>query len=462
MRARLCPQVERAVRITITDPDPDLGIQLTYRLMRDGERGAAKLPAQVAALLLYFDGEKSCDEIQDEIEAQGIDLPQADFVQVLAESLERVGIVKMNGRPVTVSGIHRYRCVACGNSCRGDEVGPLAQSEVDLLNEQWQQIRAEVPAIAHLEPLRRDDEGRWYLARPNDGKCAFLDDENLCRVHARFGFDKKPLACRLFPLVAITAGESIRLGYSAACSRLHQTFDSAPAVDIEDEWRGFTSEVTPLKRRYNRDARVVSTSVQEDRDLVEADSEEYLCEWLGSHTLSIGGLAHMATFLVEPPSETLSVPVAVANQLAVFSRRFASAIDDDAEWLATLAPSERDLLEAAAVTLAQAELAPEILDSLGDRTRRYLAYRTANFLWLREGFSFGTLPLALSFVASAAAAAAWFATLSDFRASSNEEVRFDRFGQFAALSAKFAQRIGGHLLPADQRTDVPKRWESYF
>jgi lysine-N-methylase len=39
----------------------------------------------------------------------------------------------------------------------------------------------------------------WVLNKREDGACVFLDDENLCRIHAEFGEEAKPLACRIFP-----------------------------------------------------------------------------------------------------------------------------------------------------------------------------------------------------------------------------------------------------------------------
>lgn len=37
------------------------------------------------------------------------------------------------------------------------------------------------------------------LRRQESGACVFLDENNLCRIHALRGADTKPLACRLFP-----------------------------------------------------------------------------------------------------------------------------------------------------------------------------------------------------------------------------------------------------------------------
>jgi Fe-S-cluster containining protein len=42
--------------------------------------------------------------------------------------------------------------------------------------------------------------GRSYLQHAADGVCVFLNRQtNLCRIHAEFGVDAKPLGCRLYP-----------------------------------------------------------------------------------------------------------------------------------------------------------------------------------------------------------------------------------------------------------------------
>ena len=40
----------------------------------------------------------------------------------------------------------------------------------------------------------------YSLAKRKDGTCVFLDKQGLCRIHAEFGFDAKPLVCRMAPL----------------------------------------------------------------------------------------------------------------------------------------------------------------------------------------------------------------------------------------------------------------------
>src|SRR6185503_5544350 len=50
-----------------------------------------------------------------------------------------------------------------------------------------------------------------------DGSCVFLTAEGRCRIHAEFGADAKPLACRMFPLQLVPREKSAVLTMRRAC-----------------------------------------------------------------------------------------------------------------------------------------------------------------------------------------------------------------------------------------------------
>src|SRR5262249_49323159 len=47
--------------------------------------------------------------------------------------------------------------------------------------------------------------------------CVFLSDEGRCRIHERFGYETKPLPCRLFPFILVPTGDHWRVGMRFAC-----------------------------------------------------------------------------------------------------------------------------------------------------------------------------------------------------------------------------------------------------
>ena len=91
----------------------------------------------------------------------------------------------------------------CGRCCRRFHV-LLRPDEIDRLSKLDWGDEADVPTdFTHVL------NGFPYFKRKEDGGCVFLDDAGVCRMHRRFGFDKKALTCRGYPfnVVSTFAGE---------------------------------------------------------------------------------------------------------------------------------------------------------------------------------------------------------------------------------------------------------------
>jgi lysine-N-methylase len=58
---------------------------------------------------------------------------------------------------------------------------------------------------------------RHVLNHRPDGSCVFLSDKGRCQIHERFGYQTKPLACRLFPFVLVPVGSRWHVGLRFAC-----------------------------------------------------------------------------------------------------------------------------------------------------------------------------------------------------------------------------------------------------
>lgn len=87
----------------------------------------------------------------------------------------------------------RFSCASCTRCCR-ELVVHLFDSDLRKIDEQdW---RGELNA----EPYVKLGRGH-VLNKSPDGACVFLDAEGRCRIHNRFGFNAKPLACRLYPFI---------------------------------------------------------------------------------------------------------------------------------------------------------------------------------------------------------------------------------------------------------------------
>ncbi len=102
-----------------------------------------------------------------------------------------------------------YSCHGCGDCCRDFSV-QLRDHDLDRLDAQgWEEELG--------EPVTVSFRGRRYLRQREDGSCLFLQDDGLCRIHAKFGFHEKPVACRLFPFNLAPDARGTRAGLNFAC-----------------------------------------------------------------------------------------------------------------------------------------------------------------------------------------------------------------------------------------------------
>src|SRR4051794_27660168 len=110
--------------------------------------------------------------------------------------------------------LQNWDCHSCGNCCRSYDV-PVTDAErarIEALN--WK----DDPDVGGRPLFVR--QGRWSkgfrLFRSEQG-CVFLGKDNRCLLHERHGAEAKPLACRLFPLVLVPAGDHWRVGLRYGC-----------------------------------------------------------------------------------------------------------------------------------------------------------------------------------------------------------------------------------------------------
>jgi Fe-S-cluster containining protein len=118
---------------------------------------------------------------------------------------------------IEVLGPLRHACGRSGGCCQGHFV--------HVSGEEASRITALAPALDVDEPIV---DGQLRRA---GGRCAFLGDDNLCRIHGRFGADAKPAVCRQYPVVAVRAEDHVRIGVDPGCLSGWRTWESADEVD---------------------------------------------------------------------------------------------------------------------------------------------------------------------------------------------------------------------------------------
>lgn len=396
-----------------------------YRLSRrNGSGGGATLPAPLVAVVMLFDGEHDFADIDRIIRSWGMQPPREDFVAFLAHQLSQGALVLLQNRRGQAIEAHRFECVMCGQSCRGAEIGPLAPRRVEILDAQWRELvaRGELPDGPH--PVRTDAHGNSYLTRP-DGACTFLADDQRCLIHAHFGLEAKPLACQLFPVVAVAVGDEVRLGISGACVQQHKSFEGGELLDLEGLFARMEAEgVRALPRNYARPD--------------GGDREAALVQWLllRQEVEPVDILALWARDLALPSHDAIAVPSAATTaELIAVTRAWGRSIQERTS-LGTLPDAIPDSTprRALAVELAQALVhdADCRLDALPTTWRSFLGYRLRGHLWLRVGYRHGSLADALLLFGIGAVVAVRFARRPALEGV-DDETRFDAFAQGLTL-----------------------------
>jgi len=70
-----------------------------------------------------------------------------------------------------------------------------------------------------------------FLNSREDGACVFLQEDNLCAIHALYGPEFKPAFCREYPYVGALDPRGIAIVARPDCSGFHQTFESGTPLE---------------------------------------------------------------------------------------------------------------------------------------------------------------------------------------------------------------------------------------
>lgn len=136
--------------------------------------------------------------------------------------------------------VQRWDCRACGRCCRGIYSVPVTNTErEDILQQGWEQegdLRGKGLFITHGQNL--------FLARDETGACVFLDGDGRCRIHAKFGENAKPLACRMYPFVLTPTGRQVHIGLRFDCPSVQENH-GRPLVAHLPGLRPMVPEVLP-------------------------------------------------------------------------------------------------------------------------------------------------------------------------------------------------------------------------
>jgi lysine-N-methylase len=112
--------------------------------------------------------------------------------------------------------LQNWDCHVCGTCCKEYLVTVTDEERRRIEAQGWESD----PDFAGVPLFRREGPPwarRHHLNHRPDGSCVFLRENGRCRIHERFGYETKPLACRLFPFVLVPVADHWRVGLRFAC-----------------------------------------------------------------------------------------------------------------------------------------------------------------------------------------------------------------------------------------------------
>jgi lysine-N-methylase len=119
----------------------------------------------------------------------------------------------MKSLRVEIPAIQNWSCHGCTDCCRGHLLIQLLPEDKQRIEKQgWTRADGVDPGLMIV-----GKGNHFRLGHQSDGACVFLDPSGRCRIHAKFGADAKPLACRLYPLVIHPAGQKVVVGLRFSC-----------------------------------------------------------------------------------------------------------------------------------------------------------------------------------------------------------------------------------------------------
>ncbi len=146
--------------------------------------------------------------------------------------------------PLQLPTIQNWSCHNCSGCCRQHLIEITEEERQRILGQKWT-TKDGVPGgdvvVPHGSGLFKKS---WRLAHGSDGGCVFLNDDGLCRIHAKFGEAAKPLACRIYPYALHPAGKKVTVSLRFSCPSVVANLGK-PVSENRDELKKIERLVVP-------------------------------------------------------------------------------------------------------------------------------------------------------------------------------------------------------------------------
>ena len=165
----------------------------------------------------------------------------------------------MDGFGLQLPTIQNWSCHSCSECCRRHVVEITEEERQTIIEQGWRdddEFTEGTPVLVRdLGPFWNR---RWRLGQKPDGACVFLDEEGLCRIHARYGEPTKPLACRVYPYAFHPQGRQVTVSLRYSCPSVVENRGQSVADQQEVLYEmarevvpaGITKSPAPGLRRY--------------------------------------------------------------------------------------------------------------------------------------------------------------------------------------------------------------------
>jgi lysine-N-methylase len=146
--------------------------------------------------------------------------------------------------PLQLPTIQNWSCHNCSGCCRQHLIEITEEERQRILDQKWT-VEDGVPDGPVVVPHRGSMfKKSWRLAHGSDGGCVFLNDDGLCRIHAKFGEAAKPLACRIYPYALHPAGKKVTVSLRFSCPSVVANLGK-PVSENRDELKKIERLVVP-------------------------------------------------------------------------------------------------------------------------------------------------------------------------------------------------------------------------
>jgi Fe-S-cluster containining protein len=136
--------------------------------------------------------------------------------------------------PLRVPAGARWSCGGCGHCCHHFQLGPVEPEIIAGL--EARDLATAFPALADRPFYARRptaDGDLFYLEKGEDGGCVFLQEDQRCGVHARWGAAAKPAFCREFPVAFIEDPRGLAVVAREECGGFHESHRTGAPLEEE-------------------------------------------------------------------------------------------------------------------------------------------------------------------------------------------------------------------------------------